>query len=70
MKNALANLEIEAKRAAWQTPLPRSTLEGLNIDQQTQADMDPYARCEIELTDVLARLRQRVTADEFRKEKQ
>lgn len=66
MKNALTNREIEAVANAVAT----QQLEGLDIDPQTQADMDRYARGEIELTDALARRRQRAVAGEFRKERQ
>lgn len=58
--------EIAARREAVANAVATQRLEGLEPDPQTIAELERAARGEIEVADVLARLRERVAAGEFR----
>lgn len=62
----LEEREIAARRAAVANAVATQRLEGLEPDPATIADLERAARGEIEVSDVLARLRQRIAAGDFR----
>lgn len=58
--------EIAARRAALNNAVATQRLEGLEPDTQTIADLERVVRGEINVADVIARLRQRIAAGEFK----
>lgn len=62
----LDDQELAARRAALDNAIATQRLEGLEPDAQTIADLERVVRGDIEVGDVIARLRQRIAAGEFR----
>lgn len=58
--------ELAARRAALDNAIATQRLEGLEPDAQTIADLERVVRGEIEVVDVIKRLRQRIAAGEFK----
>jgi len=62
----LPERELTERHAALDNAIATQRLEGLEPDAQTIADLERVVRGEIEVGDVIARLRQRITAGEFK----
>lgn len=58
--------ELAARRAALDNAIATQRLEGLEPDAQTITDLERVVRGEIEVVDVITRLRQRIAAGEFK----
>jgi hypothetical protein len=56
--------EIEQRRRAVANAIASQRLEGLEVDAQTQAELNLVALGELEPADVIASIRQRLIANE------
>lgn len=62
----LSEQERIERRASVENAIATQRLEGLEVDQATVADLDSYARGEMDLATARARTLARIAAGEFR----
>lgn len=62
----MTDREVTERREAVANAVATQRLEGLELDTLSLAELDRYARGEIEISDLLQFARKRVAAGEFR----